>query len=321
MGKAVELKIELRSKSVEELIKQNEDHRAELFALKFQSAVGSLEQTHRIVELKRNIARIQTILTERKLAGEDINKTVKANYAAAVENAEKAGKEVRQKQREMIEQLQSEQFGAGANIDEDAMNAAMAAAMEDTSNDVVEVEAPVEAKAPAAKKVAAPKAEAKPAEEVKAEVKPAAKAPAAKKSTAAKPAVEKAEAKPAAPKPAAKAPAKPKVETTTPVAKGKTTAQVKKPEVKAEVEVPHLETGEAKGTGKGKAALGEVKAKSVKVSAVKGEDIEGIDLKLAKKPKEAKTYVFGSNAEEAKKQIEEANKKAAAKKTTTKGAK
>ena len=46
--------LDLRNLSVDELIKTNESKRAELFALKFQAAVGSLEQTHRIKEIKKD---------------------------------------------------------------------------------------------------------------------------------------------------------------------------------------------------------------------------------------------------------------------------
>nr|WP_222563362.1 50S ribosomal protein L29 [Spiroplasma clarkii] len=95
MSKRVDTLIQLRSKNVEELLKLNEEYRAELFALKFQVVVGSVEKTDRIQSLKKDIARIQTLLSEKSRAGEQINKVVKANYAEAVEKAEVAGKEVR----------------------------------------------------------------------------------------------------------------------------------------------------------------------------------------------------------------------------------
>ncbi|WP_026389242.1 50S ribosomal protein L29 [[Acholeplasma] multilocale] len=115
---------ELRNLSVDELIKLGESKRAELFALKFQAAVGSLEQTHRIKDIKKEIARIELSLSEKRLAGENTNKTIKANYSEAVTKAEEAGKEVRAKQRKMIEEMQNEQFGT--SLDEDAIAAAMA---------------------------------------------------------------------------------------------------------------------------------------------------------------------------------------------------
>jgi large subunit ribosomal protein L29 len=127
MGKSNQI-TDLRNLSVEELIKTGEGKRAELFALKFQAAVGSLEQTHRIKEIKKEIARIELVLTEKRLAGENTNKTIKADYGQAVAEAEKSGKELRAKQRQMIEEMQAQQFGT--SVDEDSIAAAMANAVE-----------------------------------------------------------------------------------------------------------------------------------------------------------------------------------------------
>lgn len=98
---------QLRSQTTDQLLQNNEDLRSELFALKFQAAVGSLEKTHRIKELKKEIARVSLVLGEKRRLGEDINKTKKANYSKAVEAAEKAGKELRKKHLAKLEELQN----------------------------------------------------------------------------------------------------------------------------------------------------------------------------------------------------------------------
>lgn len=113
---------ELRLKPVDELLVTGENFRAELFALKFQAAVGSLEKTHRINELKKEIARIELVLGEKRRAGENVNKTLKGDYQKAVAEAEKTGKAVRKKQLEKLEELQKEQFGG---LDEEALAEAM----------------------------------------------------------------------------------------------------------------------------------------------------------------------------------------------------
>ncbi|AOG60815.1 50S ribosomal protein L29 [Spiroplasma helicoides] len=336
MSKVADQMLDLRQKSVEDLKKLYEDHRAELFALKFQAAVGSLEQTHKIKLLRRSIARIETLLKERAKAGEVVTKVIKPDYAKAVESAEQAGKEVRKKQRELIEKMQQEQYGAGSALDNDAIAAAMAAAsVEDNSaNQVVEVEAkkPASASKPAksesvkeekpAKEAAAPKAAKSTAtkEAAPKTAKPAASAKKAASSSDDKiePLLTKEPAKAKSPK-AKAADVEPKE-----VPHGKTTAKVTKPKAVENKEPVSVETGEAKATGKGKAALGEVKTKTIKIDSVKGENIEGIELKLAKKPKQVKTYTYGSNVTEVKKQLEETSKKQEAKKTvkkTDKGAK
>ncbi|AUB32088.1 50S ribosomal protein L29 [Spiroplasma floricola 23-6] len=315
MSKSVDFMMELRTKSIEDLIKLGEDRRAELFALKFQVAVGSLEQTHRIPALKKDIARIEMLLGERKRTGENINQTIKANYSQAVENAEKAGKEVRKKHKEMIEKLQQEQFGSQNDVSEDAIMAAMENAVNESKIEEETVKK-VEPKKEAAPKVEVKKAEVKKAAASKPEVKKAEP----KKEAAPKVEVKKAEPKKeATPKVEVKKAEPKKVAATT-----KVESKVKKPEIKETVIKP-IKTGEAVPTGKGKKSLQGFEMKPMKVGVAKGEGIEGIDLKLSGKPKDAKTYTFGSNAQEAKKQIEEANKKAAEKKllkkATTKGAK
>ena len=53
---------ELRSKSVTELNEDLVAAKKELFNLKFQNATNQLDNTGRIKEVKKNIARIQTVL-------------------------------------------------------------------------------------------------------------------------------------------------------------------------------------------------------------------------------------------------------------------
>ena len=60
---------ELNNKSVDELNNELVAAKKELFNLRFQNATNQLENTSRIKEVRRNIARIQTVITEKsKLA-------------------------------------------------------------------------------------------------------------------------------------------------------------------------------------------------------------------------------------------------------------
>ena len=58
---------ELRDLNSEELIVKLNDFKSELFSLRFQLATGQLENTARIKMVKKDIARVKTILAERKL--------------------------------------------------------------------------------------------------------------------------------------------------------------------------------------------------------------------------------------------------------------
>ena len=59
---------ELKGKSVEELNEELVAAKKELFNLRFQNATNQLDNTSRIKEVRKHIARIQTRITEAKRA-------------------------------------------------------------------------------------------------------------------------------------------------------------------------------------------------------------------------------------------------------------
>ena len=59
---------ELKGKSVEELNEELVAAKKELFNRRFQNATNQLDNTSRIKEVRKNIARIQTLITEAKRA-------------------------------------------------------------------------------------------------------------------------------------------------------------------------------------------------------------------------------------------------------------
>ena len=58
----------LKKKSDAELAQELTDAKKELFNLRFQNATNQLDNTARIKEVRRNIARIQTVITEKAKA-------------------------------------------------------------------------------------------------------------------------------------------------------------------------------------------------------------------------------------------------------------
>ena len=58
---------QLKEMSADELRKALEDSKDELFKLKFQLATGQLDNPMRIKEVRRSIARVQTVIREREL--------------------------------------------------------------------------------------------------------------------------------------------------------------------------------------------------------------------------------------------------------------
>lgn len=61
---------ELRALSDEELEAKIKESKKELFDLRLKQSTGSLEQPSKIRELRKNVARMKTILAERENGGE-----------------------------------------------------------------------------------------------------------------------------------------------------------------------------------------------------------------------------------------------------------
>ncbi len=62
---------ELRSLDDDKLKEMIEDSHKELFNLRFQKVTGKLTNTGRFRQVRRDIARIKTVLRERELAAEE----------------------------------------------------------------------------------------------------------------------------------------------------------------------------------------------------------------------------------------------------------
>ena len=57
---------ELQELSMDELSQKERDLKEELFNLRFQRATGQLENLMRLTQVKRDIARVKTVLREQK---------------------------------------------------------------------------------------------------------------------------------------------------------------------------------------------------------------------------------------------------------------
>ena len=56
---------DIREMTAEELNAKLKELKSELFNLRFQHAVNQLENTHKMTEVKRDIARVMTVLNEK----------------------------------------------------------------------------------------------------------------------------------------------------------------------------------------------------------------------------------------------------------------
>lgn len=67
---------ELKGKSKQELNKLVDDLKAELFMLRFQNSTGQLDQPHKISLVKKDIARVFTVLNAKEEEKTKSNKKV-----------------------------------------------------------------------------------------------------------------------------------------------------------------------------------------------------------------------------------------------------
>ena len=58
---------EIRAMTSDELVQELDDAYEELFNLRFQFSMGQLQNFNRLPEVKRDIARLKTIMREREL--------------------------------------------------------------------------------------------------------------------------------------------------------------------------------------------------------------------------------------------------------------
>ena len=63
--KAAEYTKDLRKLSADELNAKLKELKEELFTLRFQHAINQLDNPQKIVEVKKNIARVMTVLSEK----------------------------------------------------------------------------------------------------------------------------------------------------------------------------------------------------------------------------------------------------------------
>jgi large subunit ribosomal protein L29 len=58
---------EIRELSLEEKLRKGNDLKEELFNLRFQHEIGQLENSQKMKQIKRDIAKVKTIIKESKL--------------------------------------------------------------------------------------------------------------------------------------------------------------------------------------------------------------------------------------------------------------
>jgi large subunit ribosomal protein L29 len=63
----------IRELADRELLERLAESKVELFNLRFQNATGQLERTARIAEVRKDVARLNTLLREREIAAAELS--------------------------------------------------------------------------------------------------------------------------------------------------------------------------------------------------------------------------------------------------------
>ena len=63
---------DIRALTTDQMLEKEKQYKEELFNLRFQQATGQLENTARLRQVRKNIARIKTILSEKELSKNEL---------------------------------------------------------------------------------------------------------------------------------------------------------------------------------------------------------------------------------------------------------
>jgi large subunit ribosomal protein L29 len=85
---------QIRELSDEELQQKEEELIEQLFKLRFQQAIGQIENPQKLKLIRKDIARVKTVIRERQITGQTISKSVEVEE----EKEEKKKKEEKRKE-------------------------------------------------------------------------------------------------------------------------------------------------------------------------------------------------------------------------------
>jgi large subunit ribosomal protein L29 len=90
---------QIRELSDEELQQKEEELIEQLFKLRFQQAIGQTENPQKLKLIRKDVARVKTIIRERQLTGQTISKSVEEEKEEKQKKEEKKKEEKKKKKR------------------------------------------------------------------------------------------------------------------------------------------------------------------------------------------------------------------------------
>ncbi len=187
---------EIHEKTTKELVKLVHELKLQLFAIRFQSVTGKLDSPHRFKLLRKDIARILTILKIREKNGEKIDLKFQPPSLEKIQAAEKNRQDLEKEKQEKMMKALEEGMNKAKAVDSKEKTASKSKQLTEIKRSATRATVVKEGSSVSSKK----------AKEVVSKPKTTTVKPAAKKTTTAKPAVKKVAAKPVAKKTTTKKP-------------------------------------------------------------------------------------------------------------------
>lgn len=96
---------ELRQKSQKDLTKNINDLKAELFMLRFKNSTGQLKELHKIDAVKKEIAKVLTVMNELKRTDAEANKVAKKASAKPATKKTSSSKKTKPAAKKVTEEV------------------------------------------------------------------------------------------------------------------------------------------------------------------------------------------------------------------------
>ncbi len=146
---------DLVKKNVEELKKLISDYRAELFSLRFKNATRQLDKTHRIAEIKKDIARALTALNQKQIStintviSSEKNKNINLKPEEKPAKTSKTSKTLDVKESKEVKEIKTSKKPEEVKPEEATKKAEVKPKKEATSKENKSTTKPTEKKSPA----------------------------------------------------------------------------------------------------------------------------------------------------------------------------
>jgi large subunit ribosomal protein L29 len=100
---------QIRELSDEELQQKEEELIEQLFKLRFQQAIGQIENPQKLKLIRKDIARVKTVIQERQLTGQTVSRSVEEEKEEKKKEEKKKKKRITRKKEEKLKKKEEKE--------------------------------------------------------------------------------------------------------------------------------------------------------------------------------------------------------------------